>query len=241
MATPGSFNRGAAMKKLLKKIRRSDAFLGTIGFIVSSYLKFVYKTTHWHYVGREELGEYIKDKPTVACFWHNRLTMIPFMWHWRHKKIVALISSSPIGTITIKAFKRLNIDSVGGSSNRNPIASYRELLAELKKGNVIGIIPDGPRGPALQAKAGFIHLASKSGASITPLAFAISRHKVLNTWDKMLIPLPFSRGVFIYGEQIYVPHCNTEDLEPYRLELEKKLTQLQDFADNLLENMIRKK
>lgn len=229
------------MKKLLKKIRHSDALLGTIGFLVSTYLKFVYKTTRWHYVGREEFGEHIRDKPTIACFWHNRVTMIPFMWQWRHKKIVALISSSPIGTITIKAFKRLNIDSVGGSSNRDPIASYRELFKELKKGNVIGIIPDGPRGPALEAKAGFIHLASKSGASITPITFAISRYKILDTWDRMLIPLPFSRGIFIYGEQINIPRCNAEDLEPSRLELEKKLTELQDSADNLLKNMSQEK
>lgn len=225
------------MKKLFKKIRHSDAFLGTLGFIVSSYLKFVYKTTRWHYVGREQTGEYIKDKPAIACFWHNRVTMIPFMWHWRHKKIVALISPSPIGTITTKAFKRLNIDSVGGSSNRNPIGSYRELLVELKEGNVIGIIPDGPRGPAMQAKLGFIHLASKSGAAVIPLTFAISRFKQIDTWDKMYIPLPFSRCIFMYGDPLDIPRCKSEDLEPYRLQLEKKLTELQDSADNLLKNM----
>lgn len=229
------------MKKLFKKIRHSETLLGIIGFLISVYLKTVYKTTRWHYVGRETFEEHIKDNPTIACFWHNRVTMIPFMWQWQHKKIVALISSSPIGTITTKAFKRLNIDAVGGSSNRNPITSYRELLKELGKGNVIGIIPDGPRGPALEAKSGFIHLASKSGATITPITFAISRYKELNTWDKMLIPLPFSQGIFIYGEQIHIPRCHADELEPYRLELEKKLTELQDSADNLLKDMTREK
>lgn len=140
------------MKRLLKKIKRWPGWYSFLGYLISSYLKFVFKTTQWQFLGREQAGDYIRKHPVVACFWHNRVTMIPFMWHWPDQKIVALISSSPIGTILTKAFRRLNIEAVGGSSNRNPIASYRELLTVLRAGNVIGIIPDGPRGPALQAK-----------------------------------------------------------------------------------------
>ena len=225
------------MRKTFRKIRHSEKFLGIISFLLSTYLKFVYKTTRWQYIGKESFINHIKESPTIVCFWHNRVTMIPFMWQWQYKKIVALISSSPIGTITTKAFRRFNIDSVKGSSNRDPIASYRELLKEIQKGSVIGIIPDGPRGPALKAKTGFVHLASKSGASITPITFAISRYKILNTWDKMMIPLPFSRGIFIYGSQIRIPKCHGHTLECHRLELEKKLTELQNSADNLLKSM----
>ena len=229
------------MKKFLKQIRHWDKFLGVVGFLISSYLKFVYKTTRWQYIGKEETGEYLKDKPVIACFWHNRMMMIPFMWHWRSKKIVALISSSPIGTITIKAFKRLHIDSIAGSSNRNPVSSYRDLLTELKKKNVVAIIPDGPRGPAMQAKMGFVHLASKAGVAIIPLTYAISRYKQLNTWDKTRIPLPFSRGIFIYGTPINIPNCNEAELEIHRLELEKKLTELQYSADTLLKKITLEK
>ena len=227
------------MKRFLKKMKHWQGLYTFLGLLISLYLKFVFKTTRWQFIGREKAGDYIKQHPVVACFWHNRVTMIPFMWYWPQKKIVALISSSPIGTILTKAFKRLNIEAVGGSSNRNPIASYRELLTVLKAGNVIGIIPDGPRGPAFQAKMGFIHLARKSGAGIIPLTFAISRFKTLNTWDKTQIPLPFSTGVFIYGDPIVIP-TDGED-ESYRLQLEKSLTDLQNSADNLLQQMCLEK
>jgi lysophospholipid acyltransferase (LPLAT)-like uncharacterized protein len=169
------------------------------------------------------------------------MMMIPFMWHWRPKKIFALISSSPIGTITIKAFKRLHIDSIAGSSNRNPVSSYRDLLTELKKKNVVAIIPDGPRGPAMQAKMGFVHLASKAGVAIIPLTYAISRYKQLSTWDNTHIPLPFSRGIFVYGTPINIPNCDEEELEIHRLNLEKKLTELQYSADTLLKKITLEK
>lgn len=226
------------MKKLVKRITRSDAFLEIISVIISLYLRFVYRTTKWHYVGKEQASAFIQNNPAVAAFWHNRLGMIPFMfkfmWHWPHKKIFALISPSADGTIVTKSFRRLYIGSIEGSSNRNAVGGYRRLLEELKRGSLIGIVPDGPRGPALQAKLGFIHLASKSKAAIIPVTYAISRYKCLNSWDKLCIPLPFSHGVFVYGDPIHIPHCTGQELENYRLDLERKLTELQDFADNLL-------
>lgn len=229
------------MKKLLKKLRHWDRALAVPGFLISAYLKFVYKSSRWDFIGQEQAGNYIINTPVIACFWHNRVAMIPFMWIWHNKKIVALISSSPIGKILSKAFKRLSIDSIGGSSSRNPVASYLELLTEIKKKNVVAIIPDGPRGPSMIAKMGFIHLASKSGAAIIPLTYAISRYKQIPTWDKTQIPLPFSRGVFLYGDPIHVPLCDEAELEIHRLEFEKKLTALQNSADNLLKKILLEK
>lgn len=229
------------MKKLLKRIRHWDRLLGIPAFLISIYLKFVYKSSRWQFIGQEGIDEYIFNTPVIACFWHNRVAMIPFMWLWPNRKVVALISSSPIGKILSKAFKRLNIDSIGGSSSRNPISSYRDLLAEIKKNNVVAIIPDGPRGPALTAKMGFVHLASKSGAAIIPLTYAISHYKPLQTWDQTQIPLPFSRGIFVYGNPIHIPPCDEEELETHRLKLEKKLTELQNSADNLLKKILLEK
>lgn len=226
------------MKKVLKKIVKSDAFLSIIAYLVSLYLRLVFNTTKWHYIGREKMQSCSETYPTIGCFWHNRVSMSAFLMHWSHKKVVALISPSPIGTITMKAFKRFKVHSIGGSSNRNPISSYRGLLAEIKAGSFIAIIPDGPRGPAMKAKPGFVHLASKANAAIVPVTYSISKYKILNTWDKMRIPLPFSLGIFAYGDPIFIPICKEEELNDYCLELEKKITELQDSTDMLLEKML---
>ncbi len=164
------------------------------------------------------------------------MAMIPFMWRWPQKKAVALISAHTDGMMVARTFTHLNVAYTTGSTNRGGVRAFRHLLHILNRQDTVVIIPDGPRGPAKKMSMGAIHLAKHSQAPIVPLAYAISRYKTLKSWDRFQVPLPFSKGVFIYGKPLYIVNElknqePQENLETYRLDIETALNLLQDEAD----------
>ena len=106
------------------------------------------------------------------------------------------------------------------------------MLRALKEGCVIGLTPDGPRGPRMRASEGLAALARLSGVPVIPVACAFRRRRILSTWDRMILPLPFTRGVLIWGDPITVPtDARGPELEKARLTLETALTALTREAD----------
>lgn len=226
------------IRNKLKKITKNERFHNLVSLLLSYYLKFVYKTTSWQYVGLSELKNIIPKSNGIACFWHGRMAMIPFMWKWPEKKIVALISAHSDGIIVAKTFKYLQIDSITGSTNKGGAVAFRGMMEVLRRQNIVGIIPDGPRGPAQKLSEGIILLAKRSKAPILPLTYATSRYITLNSWDRFRLPLPFSKGVFIYGNPIYVldeSGKETYNMESHRLDVERQITLLQEQADAILD------
>jgi lysophospholipid acyltransferase (LPLAT)-like uncharacterized protein len=104
------------------------------------------------------------------------------------------------------------------------------LLAELQAGQHVLITPDGPRGPRRQAALGVAQIAGLSGSPVLPLGAQTSRRRVLPTWDRMYVPLPFGRGVIVCGALITVPREAWEASLPA---IEAALTEAADTADRL--------
>lgn len=145
-----------------------------------------------------------------------------------------LISAHRDGELISNTVKHLGIDAAVGSSSRGGAGAFRNLIKNLKAGIWVGITPDGPRGPRMRATDGVVTLARLSGAPIVPLAYGISNGKVLGSWDRFLLALPFSSGVMIYGEPIHVGRdADTEGLDAVRLLLEERLNDLTRKADEL--------
>jgi len=72
---------------------------------------------------------------------------------------------------------------------------------------------------------------------VVPLTFSASKRKVFNTWDQFLLPYPFSKGVFIWGDPIHIdPKGNRAHLEETRLLLERRLNDLTERADHYFES-----
>jgi lysophospholipid acyltransferase (LPLAT)-like uncharacterized protein len=107
------------------------------------------------------------------------------------------------------------------------------MVKALQNESDIAIVPDGPRGPRCKAQIGVIELSKLTGKPIVPITFGASKGITLNTWDRFLLPCPFSKGVFIWGEPVDVdPHGDRDHLEEKRLLLEKRLNELTDQADH---------
>jgi lysophospholipid acyltransferase (LPLAT)-like uncharacterized protein len=121
-----------------------------------------------------------------------------------------LISEHSDGRIIARIMKYMAIDSIAGSSSRGARKAFRELLRTLKKGGIAVITPDGPRGPARQAKAGIGELARHSAAPILPIAYGAKCCWKFNSWDGMILPKPFSKAFLYVGEPFTVHELETD-------------------------------
>jgi lysophospholipid acyltransferase (LPLAT)-like uncharacterized protein len=107
-----------------------------------------------------------------------------------------------------------------------------DMIAALRSGAVVGITPDGPRGPAEVAKVGAVKLASYSGASIIPVAYSSSRGRRLKTWDRFLLAAPFSRLAFAARPPVRLDrNADARALESARLLLQSELQMAAKIAD----------
>jgi len=169
-----------------------------------------------------------KRIPAIGACWHGRLLMMPIIY--KGKKLSFLVSPHRDGQVIGKALKRFGFHAILGSTTRKGFSGFKQMVKAHESD--IGIVPDGPRGPRQQAQIGVIELARLTGRPIIPVTFNASRRKIFNTWDRFLLPYPFSRGVFIWGEPIVVnPNGNRAHLEEKRLLLERKLNELTEQAD----------
>jgi len=159
--------------------------------------------------GRSDLGPRAKPQPPVlASLWHE--TILIGTWYHRGCGVNVMISSSRDGELIATIARRLGYTPVRGSSTRGGREAAQALVDALKAGSNCAITPDGPRGPRRQVQPGAALIPRISGRPVVPFAFAAERCWRLKSWDRFIIPKPFSRAVFVYGEPIAV--TKDEDL-----------------------------
>ncbi len=96
-------------------------------------------------------------------------------------------------------------------------------------------MPDGPRGPALVAKAGVLALASATGVPLVPLGLAAAPCWRFASWDRALFPRPFARIQVHYGEPLGLPtRLDGPTLEAWRRRLEEELRRVDREAETKL-------
>lgn len=176
-----------------------------------------------------------EGKNFIYAFWHGRQFLL-FHNH-RHSGIVIPASESRDGDIQAEILYRFGFDVVRGSSKRRGDRALLGLVDGLKKGKIIALAVDGPRGPIYEAKQGVIYLAGKLNKPIIPVATSAKRYWLLDKiWDKYLLPVPFSEGIIMYGEPIIVEGISEEELETNRRKLETVLSNLTTRADKYFKN-----
>ncbi len=147
--------------------------------------------------------EPIECEPSIFAFWHEIILFLPFA-HDRNRKMDILISTHRDGLLASYTIKYFGLGTIGGSSHRNPHKAFMQMLKAIKNGVSIGITPDGPKGPRRKAKKGVIELAYLSKKPIYPVIGKFSSYYRLNSWDKFIIPKPFSKITFVYKKPIHV-------------------------------------
>jgi lysophospholipid acyltransferase (LPLAT)-like uncharacterized protein len=222
-----------ALRRRVRQFVRSDRLRRMLCYSIHLYIRLVYRTNRWSVVGAEhprrlrEVG-----RPFILAFWHGRLQMIPMAWQ-RLAPIHMLISSHRDGRIIADSVAYFGVRSVAGSTRRGGSAALRTMVKALAAGDCVGITPDGPAGPAMVASAGIINVARLARVPIVPVMFATSRRRVLRTWDRMHVALPFGRGVFLWGEPINIePDLDEAGVERARQLVETRMLDMVALADS---------
>jgi len=162
----------------------------------------------------------------IMAFWHNRMfaLTVAFRKHYRGRKAYVLTSASRDGGLLAAFMARFGIGNVRGSSSRRGATALRELQELLAGGYDVIVTPDGPRGPCYRLGQGIIFLARKSGCPIMPIRVEYSRCLRLKSWDRFMIPIPFSRADITLEKLFRVDRAETdEEFEQQRSELERAM------------------
>lgn len=182
-------------------------------------------------LGEDEYRE-LRDKqiPTIILIWHGRIFFAPYFF--RRRGIMPLVSPSEDGEIIAQIISRWGYKTLRGSSSHSIIRAWNEMKKELSQGGELIIVPDGPRGPDRKMKPGALKLAQETGAYLVPFTFSSSKRKILKSWDRFLIPRPFSRFVAMYGNPISVDQTlDKKGMGKKLQEVEKIMNELDRRAD----------
>lgn len=177
-------------------IRAADlCFYFLIGAICS--------TLRWEVRGYEHLDSLVDcGKRAIFTFWHS--CILSATWFWRKRGIVVMSSVSRDAEYTGRVIKRFGYGTARGSSTRGGGRALAEMAQCLDKGIEVAFTIDGPRGPAYQAKPGAVTLARHTGQAILPFHITTRYHVELPSWDRLNLPLPFSRALTLIGDPIHL-------------------------------------
>jgi len=200
------------------------------GLLASLFLRVVHLTLRVRHIN----VRIVRKTPNyIFAFWHAHMLL---MLHSKYRLPMTVLSSaSRDGDLAVWAYRTYGVDTVRGSSTRGGQAAIRAAIRRARNGSNLAFTPDGPKGPPRVVKEGVVFAAQMSGLPIIPVAFGASRAKKFNSWDRMILPVPFSRGVFLYGEPLAVPRG--ADVEEARLKLERVMNDLAARVENDFESV----
>ena len=205
------------------------------GWLTRFLLLTIFITCRVKEFGRETAEDFLKNNPgkgLIVATWHRGVMFL--VYHYRDQKRVTMASSSKDGELAAQAAERHGWIVVRGSSSYRGFEALKELVRLFEQGYSGGMVVDAPRGPAHVSKIGIITAARLTGLPIMPIMWSADRCWRLPSWDRTIIPKPFSRIVLAYNETlIRVPkQASRKELEVYRQQLDRELNRLMHQTDH---------
>jgi lysophospholipid acyltransferase (LPLAT)-like uncharacterized protein len=172
----------------------------------------------------------LEQRPLIGSFWHS--CIIPATYICRDLGVRVMSSNSYDGEYMGRIIRKFGFVAVKGSSSRNAVRALLGLRRALGDGWTVAFTLDGPRGPRHKVKPGPVALARSSGVPLTMFHAAVDKAWVLNSWDRMMIPRPFSRVLLRFGKLIPVPtEASDEEVERYTADLQAALDRVCQFSE----------
>lgn len=173
-------------------------------------------------------------RKVMYAFWHEGLLVATYAF--RRQGIRVLVSQHRDGELIARAIERMGYGTIRGSTTRGGTRALFRMAAAGAAGNDLGVTVDGPRGPRLQVKPGTLIIAGRSGLPIVPFAVASRKPWELSSWDRFMVPRPFSTAAIAFGEPLEVPGDIAVDrIEPYRTKLQQRLLEARETAGRSLD------
>jgi lysophospholipid acyltransferase (LPLAT)-like uncharacterized protein len=194
--------------------------LSSAPWLAAKLVKLIYLLLKPESIGEDKPKEiWAEGRHIIFATWHDQLLLIAPGYTGGPAK--ALISKSKDGELIARVVSYFGLGTVRGSSNRGGRAAFRELVQLSKEPCTLGITPDGPTGPRHQLKEGVVQLARLSGRPIVPLAFACSSGHRFQSWDRFILPYPWGKAVYSYGEPLY--YDENETIEQFQSRVQEAM------------------
>lgn len=197
-----------------------------VGFLLNAYGEVFRLTSRIRIEAHPELDRLVHQQGVgvIYALWHCHAFFVPLLPRYERRQVAVLLSTHRDAQIVAVAARLRGLAVVAGSSTRGGLRAYLSLRRLLERRQSVCITPDGPRGPAEQLKNGVIHLAQQVGCPIVPVSVSCTRMHRLRSWDRSVLPLPFSRVVLHLGEPLDPP-ASAQDAEALLAErLERALS-----------------
>ena len=207
-----------------------------LGWLLAQVMRLIYYSSRKTFTNAQVLQRQLAgDEPCILVSWHNRniLASFAYLAHARPgRRFRPLVSSSRDGSLAAAAMHSLGVDCIRGSSSRGGSKALRDMLWAVRRGEDLGVTPDGPRGPRYVVQLGVLITARMTGIPIIPMAYQARRRKELRSWDAMIVPWPFTRLHYAYGAPLRVPkQADDAEMERCRLQLQSELMRLVELVD----------
>jgi lysophospholipid acyltransferase (LPLAT)-like uncharacterized protein len=188
--------------------------------LASWLIRLLHYSMRIHVVNRELVEQYWRlNQPVILAFWHDQLLLMVKGYYGPGARI--LISPSGDGELIARTMACFGQGAVRGSSSRAGASALREMVKLAKAPYDLVVTPDGPKGPRHQVKPGVVQLAKLTKRPVLPMAFVSSRGHRFQSWDRFLLPYPFARGVYSFGEALTFDA--SESLEGFAGRLEQAM------------------
>lgn len=203
----------------------------TVGKLGSMLVDFIFRTCDLDFRGNKPLEPLMKSRKYIWAIWHSRILMFSYVYKGLNASI--LVSRSEDGEIIARILQAQGQETVRGSTSKGGLRALSRLIKTLRIDNRPGvIIPDGPRGPRFKVQPGVILLAKKTGYPIVPATYSARKMKVFSSWDRFMLPFPFTKCRMVYGRPVYVPaNADQAGMEKCRKYLENELNRITFAAD----------
>jgi 3-deoxy-D-manno-octulosonic-acid transferase len=208
--------------------------------LLARYVRLVFQTSSRNRNYHELEDSFVKNAPLIIGGWHGTFLLSPVLLP-HPEKVSAVVARHGDAELMGMMLERFGVKLIRGAGaggrkkDRGGMFALRMSLRELKAGRSVAMTADVPPGPARRAGMGIITIARLSGRPILPVAAVTSRFKVLNSWSRFIINLPFSRLVLLSGDPVHVPHDADKALmEEKRLELETRINDLVELGHQMV-------
>jgi lysophospholipid acyltransferase (LPLAT)-like uncharacterized protein len=202
-----------------------------IGLAGKVLIDFLFVLSPVEKKGHGEVARLIDSRRFIFAFWHSRILLLSYIYKRLDASI--MVSNSADGEIIAQVLQRHGHKTIRGSTRKGGMRALMQQIIDMRNHNRPGVvIPDGPQGPRHKVQIGVIRLAQKTGCPIIPLAYSSKRRKIFSSWDRFLLPCPWTRCVVAYGHPIEVPaRADAEEIQRCAFQLEQELNRITAEAD----------
>jgi len=193
-------------RQVERRLRKNERLQSALQRLFSVYVNFVFRNTRWHKIGFESYeADIARGVPRVLCCWHERLFFTPYLRDWSDHPLTIMASRHEDARIASANVVDRGIGLIELATSGDNSAALREAVRALRGGSSLGVTVDGPLGPPRVAKQGALVIAGLAGVQAAPCSYAVRRYVRLPTWDRFILPLPWSHGVLAVGDGFTPP------------------------------------